>query len=364
MATAYNMRGATYPLNIGNPDLKWETTKEYNLGLDATLLRHKFNFNIDYYVRNSYDIVVAGELPSFTGYKFFVENAGEINNKGVEINLSARWLTNKVKWTTMFNITKNTNRVESMPDKEFLQNNFGYETIVREGSPVASFYGFRAKGVYKTDEEAKQLINGMGYSPFRGGDIIFEDISGADGKPDGIIDAHDKTIIGNPNPDLYGGIFNRIAYKGFSLNILFTYSYGNDIVNGLRAKLENMSSFQNQTTAVLNSWKKQGDETNMPRIAAKDPSGNSRFSSRWVEDGSFVRLKQLTLNYRIPQRVLTKTFIRNAQLTLSAHNLFIMTKYLGLEPETYSGNSIMTYGLDLAKIPQARLFSVGIKLGL
>jgi hypothetical protein len=178
---------------------------------------------------------------------------------------------------------------------------------------------------------------------------------------EGCIDESDKTVIGNPNPDIYGNLFTRLSYKGLSLDVNFNYSVGNDVYNFYRQQLENGSSFYNQTTAMLNRWTVDGQVTDIPAIAYGDPVGNSRFSDRWIEDGSYLRLKTIRLSYEIP---VTANWLQGLTVWGAAENVYTFTKYSGSDPEFSVSNNVLYQGVDAGLLPQTRSFHLGVKVNL
>ncbi len=176
-----------------------------------------------------------------------------------------------------------------------------------------------------------------------------------------VIDAKDRVVIGDPNPDFYGNIFSKLSWKNLSLDVNFNYSVGNDAFNYMRSQLEGGSRFMNQTTAMTQRWQMEGQETSVPRISFQDPMGNSRFSDRWIEDASYLRLKSVTLSYRLP---LNMQFIQGLEFWVQGNNLYTWTKYLGSDPEFAATNSIIGQGIDLGYLGQSRGFVAGIKINL
>ena len=193
-------------------------------------------------------------------------------------------------------------------------------------------------------------------TPFVAGDVRFIDQNG-----DKMIDKNDMVQIGDPNPDFYGRVFTNLSYKNFTLSATVTYSIGGDIYNYQRMLLESGSRFMNQTVALTNRWSTEGQVTDVPKITYEDPHGNSRFSDRWIEDGSYVRLKNITLSYKIP---MATTYLQGITIWGSANNLFTISKYLGSDPEFSTSNDILTRGIDRGLLPQSTNFSIGLKINL
>jgi len=178
---------------------------------------------------------------------------------------------------------------------------------------------------------------------------------------DGIIDDNDRQVIGNPNPDFFGSFNSKINFMNFTVDMLFTYSYGNDVYNALRSELESGSLVANQTTAMLNRWFYEGQETSQPRVAYMDPLGNSGFSDRWIEDGSYLRFKTLSLGYTVPVK---STMIEGLKVWISANNLVNFTNYLGRDPEVSLKNNVLYQGIDAGLLPLSRTYFVGITMNL
>jgi hypothetical protein len=191
---------------------------------------------------------------------------------------------------------------------------------------------------------------------FNGGDVRFIDVNG-----DKLIDDRDRQVIGDPNPDFFGSIVNSLSWKSFSLETFFSFTQGNDIYNYTRRQLESQSNFNNQTTAVLNRWRNDGQTTSMPRASLGDPLGNSRFSDRWIEDGSYFRLRSATLSYNLPIKT---NFLRYSVLYVTGNNLFTLTKYLGYDPEMNGTSSALGQGVDITLEPQFKSVQIGVKFGL
>jgi hypothetical protein len=230
------------------------------------------------------------------------------------------------------------------------------------GEPANSFYGYIYEGVYSTAADAQNsgLVNDR-YLKYEAGDAIYKDISGPNNQPDGVINGYDKTVIGSSMPENYGGISNTFTYKRWALNAFIQFISGNEAFNYLRYTNESMIGLGNQSTKVLDRWEYDGQQTEIPRALYGDDIGNADFSTRWIEDGSYLRLKNISLSYTIPGEFLA---FKNAQFYISGTNMLTVSKYLGYDPEFAFSSAHITQGIDYGLTPQARQFVIGIKLGL
>jgi hypothetical protein len=230
------------------------------------------------------------------------------------------------------------------------------------GEAANSFYGYNFLGVYQTTEEAQaaNLMNDKGVA-YSAGDAKYEDISGPAGTPDGMINDFDKMVIGNPFPEMIGGVTNTFKYRNFTLSAFVNFVSGNEVFNYLRYKNEAMTDLHNQSSHTLNRWQYEGQQTDVPRAMWNDPVGNSDFSTRWIEDGSYLRLKNVSLSYRIPNEFLA---FKYAEFYISATNLLTLSNYLGYDPEFSNSFNILDQGIDYGQSPHPRQFLVGIKIGL
>jgi TonB-linked SusC/RagA family outer membrane protein len=349
--------------NIGNTALKWETNTKLNLGIDAGFLKERLSVSLDVYQNKISDLLIYEPLNTATGFNYALSNAGDMNNKGFELAVSGR-LINKsnLKWDMGLTYAINRNKITSLGSNNNLITNYSGATIITQiGKPANLFYGYQTNGVYASNTAATSsgLLNKTtdgAFNPYQGGDMRFVDQNG-----DHVIDENDRVEIGNPNPDFTGSYSNKVSYKRWTLNALFTFSYGNDIYNGTRSMLENMAGFNNQTLATVNRWKTDGQITETPRAAWADPSGNARFSDRWIEDGSYFKLRSLAVSYDVPLKV---KFLRSATIYATANNLFTMTKYLGYDPEFSAGTSIFARGVDTGLEPSTRSMQLGVRIGL
>ncbi|GGF78434.1 TonB-linked outer membrane protein, SusC/RagA family [Wenyingzhuangia marina] len=348
--------------NIGNPDLKWEQVRKFNVGLDMSLFNERVNASLDFYENKTTDMITYQSTNTITGLDYIVANGGSMKTNGYELSLNTRLIQSKdIKFDVGLNLARYKNKVLSLPGDNIL-NEFGGATyITAEGQDANLFYGLKANGVYSSTSEA----SGAGLSrrtadgtliPFGGGDVIFEDLNG-----DKIIDDKDRRVIGNPNPDLTGSVSANFTYKRITVSGLLNFSLGNDIYNSVRNNLEKMSGYENQSLAVQNRWMAEGQETSIPKATWGDPLGNSEFSSRWIEDGSYLRLKTVMVSYDFNVK---SSLLRYLKLYASANNLFTITDYLGFDPEFSATSSIYGQGTDVGLMPQFRTVQLGLRIGL
>lgn len=348
--------------NIGNPYLSWERSRKLNAGMDISLFNERLSATVDVFQTRITDLVTYNQVPAGAGFDFVVANNGGMKNRGIEASVNARLLNSTLKWDVGAIVSVYRNKVTSLPGGSPVVTTYsGGAVISRAGGALNEFYGFRTQGVFASDAEAKaasQQVK-MADGSFRvpgGGDIHFADLNN-----DGVIDDRDRTVIGNPNPDFTGGIQTTLAWKKFSLQTIFSFSKGNDVYNGTRAILESGSMPVNQTAAMNNRWQYDGQATDIPKVTYGDPMGNARFSDRWIEDGTYLRLRTLNVTYSLP--VKTRT-VKSASIYLTGNNLFTITKYLGYDPEMGSGGSPLTMGYDIAQEPQFRSVQLGVRVGL
>jgi TonB-linked outer membrane protein, SusC/RagA family len=354
----YTIRPGIVPSTIGNDAIKWETDHTYDGGLDLSLFHKLLGIRLDYFNTKTTDLLVPRAIDGTNGTNYYWYNGGSIQNNRIELGLNSLIHVGKLLWKIDFNISKNKNEVLSLPNgRPIIDGAYGYTSIAIPGKPAGLFYGYKGLGVFSTDAEAAAsgLITDKGV-PYRAGDFHFEDL-----KPDGIINESDKQVIGDPNPDFYGGISSGLTYKNFDLDAVFSFSYGNDVMNVLRSKLETGAGYENQSIVVLNRWVSSGDRTNIPNTQYNDVAGNRRESSFYVEDGSYFKMRSLTLTYNIKKRI---GFIRNADVYVSGYNLFTISKYLGWDPEVAIGQTIFTRGYDFGNYPLSKMFMIGARIGL
>ena len=358
-----DLRGTGLMLdNIGNPDLKWESTSMFTTGLNFSMFNNLWTLKAELYSSKTKDLLTQRQLRDITGVKNYWINDGELQNQGWEINTTIRILNERnLKLDFGASIGHYKNEITSLANGTFVTDALGAQILTQVGQPAGVFYGYKTRGVFSTVEEASaanlsiRTISGQ-LIPFEAGDMHFDQVVA-----DGIIDDKDRQIIGDPNPDFYGNFNFNLSWKRLTLGALFTYSYGNDVYNALRANLESGSNIHNQSSAMQNRWVANGQQTTIPRAVISDPMGNARFSDRWIEDGSYLRFKSLSLSYKLPFRMI---FLQEISVWGSVNNLFTLTKYLGSDPEFAYGNSILYQGIDAGLIPQSRSFNFGIKINL
>ncbi len=344
-------------------NLKFESNQMLDIGLDLSIFGERLNLIADYFSVITRDMLIFERQEDYIGYAFRPTNGGEVKNTGFEVGIYSRLIdAGYFKFDAGVNVSHYKNQVLSIKGGSLVTPILGGEILSRPGDPVNSFYGYVAEGVFSTSVEASEsgLVNEIGL-PFQAGDVKFRDISGPDGSPDHVINEFDKTIIGSANPDLYGGLTLVTTFKRWSLRTVIQFITGNETYNYLRFQTEKMTDLHNQTTSVLNRWQYEGQETDMPRASWNDPMGNSAFSSRWIEDGSYIRGKNITLVYKVPEKFLV---FRNASFFASATNIFTITKYLGYDPEFMHSSDQLLLGVDSGVMPQSKTFLIGLKLGI
>jgi TonB-linked SusC/RagA family outer membrane protein len=370
---------AVAPLQPANSKLKWETTAQFNIGADISFLEDRIGLIVDYYTMTTSDLLFGASLPEYSGYLNLtpITNFGKVKNSGLEFSIDSKNLVGAFKWDMNFNISANRNEIVELPDDGQDQPygsgpghmvGVGSTQILRVGEPVGAFYGWIYDGVY---QEGDDFIPGGSFEQEAGGEK-FRDIDGTKddegeltGQPDGQLNNDDRTILGNPHPDFIWGWNNTFTFKGFDLNVFFQASQGNDIFSYTLMELNLLNGSNNATTDVLNRWTPSNTDTDIPRA---NGSRSRRSSSRFIYDGSFVRLKNLSLGYNLPASVLDKLKVQKLRLYVSAQNLLTITDYPGYDPEvnykTNSGaNGNKNLGLDYGSYPNAKSVTFGVSLG-
>ena len=356
--------------NIGNDEIKWETNHKFNVGLQAYMLNNRLGVDFNYYVNKTKDLLTLQTFKNpIGGINNYWTNGGEIKNEGFELSVTAKPVVTR-NWNVEVgaSIGHYANKVTKLPDGDYTTSVYGDNNILTSvGNPVGLFYGYKTAGVFATDAEAKAAgKDGYLYmednaglrNDFKAGDVHFIDQNN-----DGKISELDKVVIGDPNPDIYGNIFATINYKNLTLTMGWNYSLGNDVYNYQRSILNSGSTFYNQQVAEVAHWRYEGQQTDLPRLAYGDPMGNNRFSDRWIEDGSYLRLKTLNLSYKVPVPG-SWTWLQGLTVWAQANNLLTFTKYLGSDPEFSIGNGVLYQGIDCGNIAQGRSFQCGVKINL
>lgn len=356
--------------NIGNDEIKWETNHKFNVGLQAYMLNNRLGVDFNYYVNKTKDLLTLQTFKNpIGGINNYWTNGGEIKNEGFELSVTAKpVVTHKWNVEVGASVGHYANKVTKLPDGDYTSSVYGDNNILTSvGNPVGLFYGYKTAGVFATDAEAK-AAGKEGYlymednagirNDFKAGDVHFIDQNN-----DGKISELDKVVIGDPNPDIYGNIFATINYKNLTLTMGWNYSLGNDVYNYQRSILNSGSTFYNQQVAEVAHWRYEGQQTDYPRLAYGDPMGNNRFSDRWIEDGSYLRLKTLNLSYKVPVPG-SWTWLQGLTVWAQANNLLTFTKYLGSDPEFSIGNGVLYQGIDCGNIAQGRSFQCGVKINL
>lgn len=369
--------------NLANPNLEWEVTKQINIGLDLGLWKNKFTMTAEYFVRKTDNLIINVPIPPSFGFGSggnVPTNAASMRNRGFELQLGYHKRTGKLKWdvTGLLSVIRNKVLKLNTDNASFFAGadaDFGNGDITNTvvGQPIQSFYGYIVEGIFQTAAEIAssptQVVasNPTPQNSTSPGDLKFKDISGPAGKPDGVIDAYDRTFIGSYMPKFTYSLNYSVSYKNFDASIFFQGVQGNKIFNAERVIVEGMIRLFNSGTQVLDAWTPTHTNTNIPRAVGGDPNGNSRVSTRWIEDGSYIRLKNCMIGYNFSSpgllQSLTKGAVKNLRIYISSQNLFTITKYKGWDPEVGTRRTTLTNGIDYGQYPSARSFQFGIQAG-
>jgi TonB-dependent starch-binding outer membrane protein SusC len=353
------------PTTVANENLTWETTKQFDIGTDISFLNNRFNLTLDYYNRVTENLLFSVPLPQYSGFQTQLKNIGKVENKGIEISLGSKILTGAFKWDVDVNFSKNQNTVLELPDNTDIQYGsgpghmigLGNTQILKVGYPVGSFYGWVYDGVYQSGDK---FIPGGGFEVIAGGEK-FRDLNN-----DGKLDANDRQIVGDPNPDFIWGLNSNFKFKNLDLNVFFQGSQGNDLLSFSLLEIESMASPYNSTTRALNRWTPTNTNTDVP---IRSISRTQRVSTRWVYDGSYARLKNIAIGYNLPMNLLKNSPIKKVRIYASAQNILTFTNYQGYDPEVNynssgsGSNSNRNLGLDYGSYPNAKSYTVGLNIG-
>ena len=365
--------------SVGNPDLKWETTEQTNFGLDVSFLKNRIQLTIDAYRKTTRDLLLNAQLPGSTGFTAAFKNIGKVQNQGLEFTLNTNNIDGKTfKWNSSFNIAFNQNKVlqltqdqDALPVSVRWDQNYSNLNpyVAKLNQPISSFYGLIADGVYQYDDFNIQTgtigvkyalkdeipTNSNARVNIQPGDIRYKDLNG-----DKTIDSRDYTIIGRGLPVHIGGLNNNLSYKNFDLNIFFQWSVGNDVINANRYVFE--SGYRqnlNQYATYAKRWSPTNQNSIIPVYSAP---GNYQYSSRVIEDASYIRLKTVALGYNLSGKLLKKLRLKNARLSLSGQNLYTWTNYSGLDPEVSVRNGALTQGFDFSAYPRAKTLTLNMNI--
>ena len=375
----YGDRGGIAPLQLPNPDLSWEKTAQLNIGGDVGLFDDRVGLSFDWYRKNTTDLLLARPLPLSTGFASITENIGAMRNSGIELAARAQVVRSAreggFSWTTELNVSTNRNRVTELYGGQAIPLGFSSSVRVEEGQPLGIFYGYRADGLFRDASELCVSTDGFEATPesckARGqafqselttlGDVRFVDVNG-----DGVINSRDRTRIGSPWADYQGGWTNNLSFRGVDLLAFVQFSQGNEVFNGMRFYYDNPAlSGDNLRSYVLDRYSARNPDGTHPRVSFSDPNNNYRASSLMVEDGSYVRLKNVVLGYSLPAGFAGRMGFRRLRVYAQGQNLVTWTDYSGFDPEVnFAGDSNVTRGYDFYTLPQSRTISIGVDVGL
>lgn len=358
-AQAFVATPGTFPGQIGSPDLVWETTTTTDIGLDFAILDSKISAQLGYFIKNTDDLILNRPLPTTSGFPGVLENIGEMRNSGFEATLTFAPYQGEFSWTTSITAAYLENEVVNVFNDQPFDR--GFATRVAEGQPLGAFFGFETDGIFQNQAEieAGPMPAGLNVAP---GDLRFVDQNG-----DGVINDDDRTFIGKALPDWTGGIQNNFSYKGFDLSFFFQFSLGNDVFNNNLAFAEGLNSvFAPTVRSFENAWREEGDGNRFPRVTGGQGAiNNRRDSDQYLEDGSFVRLKNAQLAYNFPASMFGDKGVRSLKVFIQGTNLITWTDYSWYDPEVNTfGDDGVALGTDFLTYPQARTLQFGINLGL
>lgn len=354
------------PLSYVNKDLKWESTKQLDIGIDVSLFNNRISFTGDYYSKKTYDLLLSTPIPTTTGFTTTLLNIGNIENKGVDLDLKTINTTGALQWTSAINVSINRNKMTNLNTNTDILLPGGI--ILRQGLPIGTFYGYIFEGIFQSDEEAAKSPVLIGQEPSspnpasvaKAGDRKYRDINN-----DGVINANDRTLLGNAQPKFTWGFNNTFSFKNIDLSFFFQGSQGNKMANLNNLDLLNFTGQNNVLAeAALNRWTPENPSNKNPRALSNGSLDVGIFSSNIVEDASYIRLKNVTLGYRLPANILKRTGIQSLRIYAGATNLWTITDYTGYDPEanTY-GQSTTLIGIDYGGYPQTKTYTIGINIG-
>ena len=363
-----NVKTGFVPINLANRNLKWETTAQLDVGVDFTLF-DRLSITADYYIKKTSDILVAVPVASTSGFTSAYDNIGDLENKGFELSITAGNQFGDFRWDPSFNISFNKSKVLDLKGNDRITNDFGNLLgmqgwqVVFEGEELGTHYGYVFDGIIQSDENLEDIPRIPSNPNIQPGDKKYKDLNN-----DGLITEEDKTIIGYAQPDYVFGFTNNFSYKGFDLNIFIQGSVGKDIANFNRVALTSLNGISNDLReAAANAWTPTNPSNEYPRIAQArtDLNGPGSFNSYFVEDGSYVRLKNLSLGYTFSNKLLSNIGLASLRCYVAATNLWTLTDYSGYDPElTIFANDNLSQGADYGGYPTAKMYTVGLSIGL
>ncbi len=350
------------PVGVPNEDVKWETTTQTNIGVDLAVFDDKVNFTADYYVKTTSDMLVPIPIPTSAGIpEAPYQNAGEVENKGLELALKYQNSAGEFSYSFGGNFSTVKNTVLDLGGGLPIGSPILYRESVRltrtqEGRSIGEFYGYKTNGLFQTQDDVDNHATQSGAAP---GDIRFVDVN-----EDGVINDDDRTYLGSPIPDFEVAFNASASYKNFDLSLLISGVYGNELMNTMGYRLENGSHIGNKMATVLDRWTGPGTSNDMPRLIWSDPNDNARISDRYVEDGSYLRLKNIQIGYNLPASLLNKLGARKVRVYARARNLLTFTSYSGFDPELGKvDNNNLNYGIDMGSYPVPRSINFGLSVG-
>jgi TonB-linked SusC/RagA family outer membrane protein len=352
-----------FPFKLANTDVGWETSEQLDLGLDAYFLRSRLQVAFDYYVKTTKDWLVRAPVADIQGAQAPDINGGDVENRGIELAL--RWddRVGDFKYGAYFNVSKNENEVTKYGDNTgFMESNpsvisQGTDPVwrVEKGFPIGYFYGYKTAGVFQNAEQIQNWEHGFLQSNPQPGDLIFVDTNG-----DGIVSPEDKTMIGNPHPDVRIGFGLNFAYKGFDLSVSGKGAFGHQILKSYRSHADN--EFHNYTTEILGRWTAEGTSSRIPRMTAGNTANRQNVSDLYIEDGDYIRVQDITLGYDF-KKLFPSMPLGQARLYVAGRNLITITDYSGMDPEVgYGDDRSFVSGIDLGFYPAPKVYMVGVNL--
>jgi TonB-linked SusC/RagA family outer membrane protein len=370
VATAYNGVAGLFPSQLGDNNLTWEKTKATDVAVDLGFLNDRITLSADLYYRKTTNLLANLPLAGSTGFTGYYSNVGSIENKGLELGLqTVNIKSSNFTWTSNLNISFNKNKILSLANNNAAYA-AGFGSYVQVGEAIGSFRGYQVEGIFQSQAEidalnaAAKTKSGSSTALYQvaatsAGDIKFADLNG-----DGVVTAADQKILGSAQPDFVGGFTNSFRYKMFDLSIMWQFSYGNKILNYTKVFGEGMNTIYGQFASTLDRWTPAHTDTNIPRAVFGDPNTNGRVSDRFIENGSYARMKNINLGFSLPQDMAAKLHVRKLRIFASAQNLFTITNYQGFDPEVSTFNSTpASQGTDFLTAPQAKTFTFGVNVG-